>query len=205
MTKKNQLSDDSLKRIETMCHNISTMLQKATDGFNTHKLDRLIDAKKSYKEALALEKQTTEQIIKEIGEADNPDESIKEYVSIPGYLAIIGARINDIITDVQKKIEEGILFSDKAASELNTLFNKSTELLECLKDLVMTNSEILLKYILEEESKHYDLANEYATIHEERLISGLCSPQYAALYLHLLGSIKEILEYSKNIAQKVSN
>ena len=205
MTKKNQLSDDSLNKIETMCHNILTMLQKATDGFNTHKLDRLIDAKKSYKEALALEKQTTEQIIKEISEVDNPDESIKEYVSIPGYLAIIGARVNDITTDIQRKIEEGILFSDKAASELNTLFNKSTELLECLKDLVITNNEVLLKYILEEESKHYNLANEYATIHEERLISGLCSPQYAALYLHLLGSIKEILEYSKNIAQKVSN
>jgi Na+/phosphate symporter len=203
MTKKDTLSQDSLKKIETMCHNISTALQKVTDGFNTHKLDRLEDAKNNYREALALEKQTTEQIINEIGEIDNPGESIKEYVSIPGYLAMIGARIVNISTDTQRKIEEGILFSDKAASELNTLFNKSIELLTCLKDLIITKNEVLLKHVLEEESGHYKLANEYATIHEERLISGLCSPQYSALYLHLLGSIKEILEYSKNIAQRI--
>ena len=203
MTEKSKISQESLKKIETMCDNISTMLQKVTDGFNMHKLERLVDAEKNYKEALSLEKETTEQIIKEISEIDNPHESIKEYVSIPGYLAMIGARIEHISTDTQKKIEEGILFSDKAASELNTLFNKSIELLKCIKDLIITKNEVLLKHVLEEESEHYKLANEYATIHEERLISGLCSPQYSALYLHLLGSVKEILEYSKNIAQRM--
>lgn len=203
MTGKNEISQDSLKKIETMCDNISTMLQKVTDGFNMHKLERLVDAEKNYKEALSFEKETTEQIIKEISEIDNPHESIKEYVSIPGYLVMVGARIKDISTDTQRKIEEGILFSDKAASELNTLFNKSIELLKCIKDLIITKNEVLLKHVLEEESEHYKLANEYATIHEERLISGLCSPQYSALYLHLLGSVKEILEYSKNIAQRM--
>jgi Na+/phosphate symporter len=203
MTVKTRLSQDSINKIAAMCDNISKMLQKVIEGFNSHKPDRLVAAEKKYQEALSFEKETTEQIIQEISRSDVPDESIKEYVSIPGYLAVIGANIKDIITDTQKKIEEGILFSDKAASELNTLFNKSTELLNCLKDLIITKNDVLSKYVLDEQANLYKLANEYATIHEERLISGICSPQYSALYLHFLGSVKEILEYLKNIAQRI--
>ena len=44
---------------------------------------------------------------------------------------------------------------------------------------------------------------EYATLHEERLIEGLCLPVASSLYINMLDSIKNIAWHAKEIATKL--
>jgi Na+/phosphate symporter len=197
------LSRESQNKIETMCDMTTTMIKKVSEGFNKHKKDRLADAENIYEEVLKLERKTTEQLVKEIAEVNGHDERAKRYISIPGTFALIGANIKTIIENADKKIEEDILFSDKAAYELNMLFGKCIELTTCLRDLIATRNDILSGHIINEGTKCYNSANEFGTIHEERLISGVCSHKSSALYLHILSSLKEMLLLYKDIAGRI--
>jgi Na+/phosphate symporter len=197
------LTQESLDKIEAMCDMASTMMKKVSEGFNKHKKDILVEAENIYEQVIRLERKTTEQLVKEITEGTEHDELARRYISIPGTFGMIGGNIKTIIENTRKKIEDEILFSDKAVYELNMLFSKCIELIVCLRDLIVTRNEILSGHIINEEMKCYNMANEFSTIHEERLISGVCSHQSSTLYLHILGSLKEMLLHYKEIALRV--
>jgi Na+/phosphate symporter len=198
-----ELSGESRNKIETMCDLASTMIKKVSEGFNKHEKDRLVEAESIYDEIVSLERKTTEQLVKEITKGTEQIEMAKRYISIPGSFGMIGGNIKIIIENTKKKIEEGVLFSDRAAYELNMLFAKCIELIICLRDLVVTRNEVLSGHIINEQTKCYNMANEFATVHEERLISGVCSHRSSTLYLHILGSLKEILLHYKEIALRI--
>ncbi len=170
-----------------------------------HSKDMLKEAEKLYKTLLKIERSATEQIVKEITEKDGGDESLKRYIAVPGHFAMIGANIKNIIDNTSKKIEEGILFSDRAAQELNLLFSRCNELIICVSDLIETRNDYLSSHIVNEVAKCYAMANEFSTVHEERLISGVCSHRSSVIYLHILNSLKEILCYYKEIAGRIVN
>jgi Na+/phosphate symporter len=197
------LTQESLNKIEAMCDMASTMMKKVSEGFNQHMKDRLVEAENIYEQVVRLERKTTEQLVKEITEGTDNIELARTYISIPGTFGMIGGNVKTIIENTSKKIEEGVLFSDKAVYELNMLFSKCIELIVCLRDLIATRNEILSGHIINEETKCYNMANEFSTIHEERLISGVCSHQSSTLYLHILGSLKEILLHYKEIALRI--
>jgi Na+/phosphate symporter len=47
-------------------------------------------------------------------------------------------------------------------------------------------------------------ASEFATMHEERLIEGLCMPKASPLFLDILDAIKGIAWHAKEIAEKLT-
>jgi Na+/phosphate symporter len=200
-----KLPGESLNKIETMCNMASTMIKKVSEGFNKHKNEKLVEAENIYEEMVALERKTTEELVKQIDEDTDNDEVAKSYISIPGSFVMIGGNVKTITENTRKKIEEGILFSDRAVYELNILFEKCLELIVCLGDLMKTRNQILSGHIITEETKCYNIANEFATVHEERLISGVCSHKSSTIYLHILGSFKEILLLYKDMASKIGH
>jgi Na+/phosphate symporter len=187
------LTQESLDKIEAMCDMASTMMKMVSEGFNQHKKDRLVEAENIYEQVIRLERKTTEQLVKEITDGTNNDELARRYISIPGTFGMIGGNIKTIIENTRKKIED----------EIHMLFSKCIELIVCLRDLIVTRNEILSGHIINEEMKCYNMANEFSTVHEERLISGVCSHQSSTLYLHILGSLKEMLLHYKEIALRV--
>ena len=71
-------------------------------------------------------------------------------------------------------------------------------------DLLLIKNSVLIRYIEEAEA---DLANktlEYSTLHEERMIEGLCLPVASPLYLTMLNAIRNIGREAKNIADKIT-
>ncbi len=200
-----ELSRDALDKIEKMCEMASKMIKDVSESFNMHDREKLAEAEKLYKQLLKLERRTTEQIVKEITSKTESDESLKRYIAVPGHFAMIGANIKNIIDNTAAKIGEGLLFSDRAVHELNLLFEKCNELIICVSDLIETRNAFLSTHIINEAAKCYALANEFSTIHEERLISGVCSHRSSVIYLHILNSLKEILCYYKEIARRIVN
>jgi Na+/phosphate symporter len=130
------------------------------------------------------------------------DHSYKIYISVPQLLLRIGENIEKLSENLGKKIKEDILFSDRAISELAILFQKLEETLKSTSDLLSTKNSVLVQHINECEKDIVQKALEFATLHEERLVEGLCLPVSSSLYLNMLNSIRCIAWDAKEIATK---
>ena len=126
------------------------------------------------------------------------------YLETSQLLFRIGEHIEKLLETVNKKIKEDILFSDRGIKEINLLIKKLSEIMKTTADLFLIKNPVLIRYIKESEA---DLANktlEYSTLHEERLIEGLCLPVASPLYLTMLNSIQNIGRDAKDIADKIA-
>jgi hypothetical protein len=129
---------------------------------------------------------------------DNPD--MKPYAPIPAHLSRIGNAIEKLSECIDKKISENILFSDKAVKETIFLLQRLTEILTPTADIVLARNTFLIMYVEESQVGVGKMAIEYATLHEERLIKGVCLPVASSLYITMLDAIKSIAWNAKEIA-----
>jgi Na+/phosphate symporter len=132
---------------------------------------------------------------------ENPD--LKAYVSVPVHLRRIGECIERLAELIDKKIKNDILFSDRAITEITFLLQRLIDILRPTADIILAKNVILKRYVEESESGVVKRANEYSTLHEERLIEGLCLPIASSLYINMLDAIKDIAWHAKEIATKL--
>lgn len=133
---------------------------------------------------------------------DNPE--LKPYVSVPAQLLRIGEGIEKLAKAIGKKNKDGILFSDRAVTETIFLLQRLSEILKPAIDMILTRNKFLNRYIQESEANIAKDANEYATLHEERLIAGECFPVASSIYVSMLDAIKNVAWHSKEISAKLA-
>ncbi|MBI4590430.1 MAG: hypothetical protein HY725_16495, partial [Candidatus Rokubacteria bacterium] len=178
--------------IHEMCQQTGEMLALAWKGFRTQDPAPLQPAEKLGREIHQREKRLTEFIIKRTaGEVAAPGAD-QELLFVPMHLERIGDNIEFLIRAIRTMIQEGIPFTDRATREVNSLFEKAVELLECVRDVITTKNRVLIRYILEEGERHEKIANEYALFHQQRLIEGVCLPKSSSIYLAILDYLKGI-------------
>jgi hypothetical protein len=129
---------------------------------------------------------------------DNP--YMKPYAPVPAQLSRIGNNIEKLSECIEKKNSENILFSDKAVKETIFLLQRLNEILTPTADIVLARNTFLSMYIEESQAGVGKMATEYATLHEERLIKGVCLPVASSLYINMLDAIKSIAWHAKEIA-----
>ncbi|MBI4823312.1 MAG: hypothetical protein HY805_03665 [Nitrospirae bacterium] len=129
----------------------------------------------------------------------NPDAAF--YVAVAGHLGKIADSIGRVGDAVAQKINEGILFSDKAMDEINFLIEKTKDILSNTSDMILARNRIVAGYIAESETNISNTANDFSTRHEERLIEGTCLPKASSLYIEILSAFKSIAWHAKEIAQ----
>ena len=132
------------------------------------------------------------------------DPDSRGYVSVPGYIERMADFIEDIACCIRTKIIDGILFSDKAIAETTFLLEKLQDVLRNTSDIILSRNAILREYVIESAAEISRSANDFATMHEDRLIEGLCMPVASPLYLHMLDAIKGIAWHGKQIAEKIT-
>ncbi len=133
---------------------------------------------------------------------ENLDLSV--YIPVPGHIEKMAHFIENIILCARTKIREGILFSDRAASEITFLMERLQEVLENISDIILARNAIIRDYVKESVAEIGRSANDFATMHEERLIEGLCMPKASPLFLDILDAIKVIAWHAKEIAEKLT-
>jgi Na+/phosphate symporter len=168
-------------------------------GLIYNNLQSLEEAERLAREVLKKEHAMTEEVIKL--SADFPQAG--RYIPIPGHIERIGNYIENMSRALRVKARENILFSDKAMDEMNFLFEKIKDILGNTADMVLARNLIIAGYIREAESSVERSANKFATLHEERLIEGLCLPKASAIYLELLDAFKAVSWHSKEIVQRL--
>jgi hypothetical protein len=174
-----------------------TMLQTA---FNYHNVKPLGECGAKIEGIVNREIQLTKMISSFV--RDNPD--MKPYIAVPGHLLRIAENVGKLAEIIERKVKGGILFSERAVTEINFLIQRLVDITRPMSDIILARNHYLSQYVQESESNLERLAVEYTTSHEERLIEGLCLPVSSSLYIGMLDAIKGIAWHAKEIAAKLS-
>ncbi len=125
-------------------------------------------------------------------------------VFIPMHLERAGDNLESLTGAIKTMIADGVLFTDRAMREVESLLDMTVELLECVHDAVRTRNRALIRNILMVSRQCEFMANEYALFHEQRLIEGVCQPRASSLYLAMFDYLKGVEWHVRQIAQKLT-
>jgi Na+/phosphate symporter len=187
-----------------MCQKTVEMLELTWEGFRRQDSGPLQPAEQLGREIHRQEKVLTEFAVKSsTGPAGGPGAS-QELLFIPIHLERIGDQIALLIRATQTMLREGIPFTERAMRELNTLYEKGIELLECVRDVIQTKNRVLIRHILQEGERYEAMADAYALSHQQRLIEGVCMPKASSIFVAMLDYLKGIEWHVRQIAQKLA-
>jgi len=144
------------------------------------------------------------ELVQDTAELHSGDAAWKPYVLIPHHILSIAQGIEKLSRLIRKKVDEKILFSDKAVNESTYLLQRLTELLAPTADIVLARNIFLCMYIQESQASVSTMALQYATLHEERLIRGACNDLASPVYIGMLDALKDIAWHSREIAVKLA-
>jgi Na+/phosphate symporter len=172
------------------------LLQKA---FINESLDVLKDCRSKLVTIRSGEPELTKKM-KRFAKADREKEA---YLAIPLHFIRICDSLELLTDTFEKKIRENILFSDRAITEISFVSQTMLDMLKAAADIILVKNQILLRYVIESEASLKDLVIKYSTLHEERLVEGLCLPIATPLYLNILDAVSVISREAKAIAEEI--
>lgn len=121
----------------------------------------------------------------------------------PAHLERIGDAAEGLIRVLRTMEAEGTVFTDRGLGEIDQLFGRAIELVECARDLTLTGNAVLARHLEIESMRFHDLASDFARAHEERLIEGVCMPKASSAYLAMLDHLREITRHARRIGSRV--
>jgi Na+/phosphate symporter len=174
----------------------------ARDGFNRHSRTSMEELKTltqtATQEIIAERKNLQEQMAR-VSAAQQ--QNLLRIFKIFTRLQDIAHNLISLADPIQKKIKDGVLFSDKAVSQTNYLFDTQAGLLRSVRDIVNTNNEFLKRYTETEARNLIQACSNFATEHETRMIEGVCLPQAAPLFLTILDNMRMMGQHEVEIVQ----
>jgi len=195
-----QTVKDLKKEIYLVMHKAQEMLELTEDGFMKNKLSSLDEADDLIGEIHAKEDALTTTLAK-MAATSNEARSI---LSVPAHVEKIATSIKRINENSRSRIKDGLLFSDRAIQETGKLFVKSKDILKKTGEAAVTGSSATFSTILADSDSLERMANNFATAHEERLVSGECSPKSSSTYLCILYAFEDMGAHIKNTIKKLS-
>jgi Na+/phosphate symporter len=122
---------------------------------------------------------------------------------VPAHLERVGDAVEGLLRCLRTMERESTVFTEGGTREMNQLFERSTELLECARDLLVTGNRVLARHVEIESMRFQALASEFARAHERRLLDGVCLPAASSAYLAMLDYLREVTRHARRIAARV--
>jgi Na+/phosphate symporter len=191
---------DLKKEIYMVLHKSLEMLELTEDGFLKNKLSSLDEADDIADEIHAKEDALTTTLAKMAATSTDA----RSILAAPAHVEKIATSIKRINENSRSRIKEGLLFSDRAILETGKLFSKSKDILKKASEATVTGSSTTFSVVLAESDALERMANDFATAHEERLVTGECSPKSSSTYLCILYAFEDMGAHIKNTIRKLS-
>ncbi len=164
------------------------ILENVKKGFFAQKIETIQENRVAFRELLLSRVAFVEQIVG----AKEKTEVERYYITLLPIFQRIALAMENLISKMETKVEMKILFSEKALAEIRELYGIMEIQFRDTKDYITTKNPVLKANIQDAWEKVYRLIDEYAMIHQDRLIAGLCMPKASYLYLDMIDSIKRI-------------
>lgn len=195
-----QTVKDLKKDIYLVLHKTQSMLELTEDGFMRNKMASLDQVEELAREVHTKEDALTTTLAKMAA----ADAEARALLSVPASIEKIATSIKRIGESSRERIKEGLLFSDKAILESGKLFTKAKGILKQASETAITGAAGAGDNVVAEADSLERMANEFATSHEERLVTGECSPKSSSNYLCLLYAFDDMGAHIKNTVKRLS-
>ncbi len=195
-----QTVKDIKKEIYLIMHKAQEMLELTEDGFMKNKVTPLDEADELAKEIHTKEDSLTATLAK----MASTNGEARTILGVPAHIEKIATSIKRINDNSRSRIKEGLLFSDKAILETGKLFTKSKEILKKSGEAAVTGAATTLSAVLADSDMLERMANDFATAHEERLVTGECAPKSSSTYLCILYAFEDMGAHIKNTIKKLA-
>ncbi|MCK9417782.1 MAG: hypothetical protein M0R70_00205 [Nitrospirae bacterium] len=195
-----QTTKDLKKEIYLLMHKTQEMLELAQDGFTKNKLTSLDQADELAKEIHAREDVLTATLAK----IASTNSEARMLLSVPSHIEKIATSIKRITESSRTRIKEGMLFSDKAVNETCKLFSWTRDVLKKSAESAVTGSQAVVETAMADADAMERMANNFATAHEDRLVTGECSPKSSSTYLCILYAFEDMGAHIKNSVKRLS-
>jgi len=196
-----QTVKDIKKEIYLIMHKAQEMLELTEDGFMKNRVTPLDEADDLAKEIHTKEDALTATLAK----MSSTSSEARTILAVPAHIEKIATSIKRINENSRSRIKEGLLFSDKAILETGKLFTKSKDILKKSGEAAVTGAPATLEAVLADSDALERMANDFATAHEERLVTGECAPKSSSTYLCILYAFEDMGAHIKNTIKKLSS
>lgn len=115
----------------------------------------------------------------------------------------VGDHAENIVELAQLHIEEGIILSDTARTELKVMFEATIECFETALRARKNNDVILAQNVLAQEDRVDQMEEELRSSHIERLAKNECSATAGVVFLDVISNLERISDHASNIAMSV--
>jgi len=195
-----QTVKDIKKEIYLIMHKAQEMLELTEDGFTKNKISALDEADEIAKEIHTKEDLLTGTLAK----MASANIEARALLTVPSHIEKIASSIKRITENSRARIKEGQLFSDKAILETGKLFTKTKDLLKKAGEAIVTGAQATVAHSISESDAIERMANDFATAHEERLVTGECSPKSSSTYLCILYAFEDMGTHIKNTIYRLA-
>lgn len=141
-------------------------------------------------------------LVTELVSAPEKDNLEKKFLVLLPSLQRIGMSVQTILARARTKIDSDILFTDKGLSELKHVISGVKDLARDAKDTLATGNPHLRKEMKSEMERLVKTADDFALEHQERLITGLCTPQASYLYVDMMDALRRVARELVHVAEK---
>jgi len=141
-------------------------------------------------------------LVTKLVSAPDKDDLGKKFLTLLPSLQRIGMSVQTLLARAKIKIDSDILFTDKGLSELKHVISGVKDLVRDTKDILATGNPHLRREMKSEMEKLVKAADDFALEHQERLITGLCTPQASYLYLDMMDALKRTARELVHVAEK---
>ncbi len=194
-----QTVKDLKKEIYLIMHKSLEMLELTEDGFTKNKTSSLDQADELAREIQVKEDALTASLAK-MASANSEARSL---LTVPSHIEKIATSIKRIAQNSRDRIKDGMLFSDKAILETGKLFTKTKEVLKRAGEAAVTGSKTTVDNAIAASDAIERMANDFATAHEERLVTGECSPRSSSTYLCILYAFEDMGAHIKDATRRL--
>lgn len=141
--------------------------------------------------------------VEEVMEKKEKNSYEKKYIILVPIFQKVASGLENLSSKMESKLEGKILFSEKAMQELTALYDIMLDQFKNARDFLLTGNTHLRDTVITGKEKMLKLMDEYATVHQQRLVTGVCMPKASYLYLDMTDSFKRITRGLTDFIEKV--
>jgi len=174
-------------------------LENIEKGFMTQDQTMLQRRETQFVEILASNLSFAEKIIME----KQKNEVDRRFLNLLVPLQKIALAMRSLMAKKKMILLRDVILSLKATTEVMDLLTVMKTQFRDTRDLILTKNPTLKENIKSGMEKITEMADKYALMHEERLITGVCMPMASYLYLDIIGCIKRIAQELVSFSERI--
>ncbi|MBI5359162.1 MAG: hypothetical protein HZA48_01105 [Planctomycetes bacterium] len=193
-----------LGQLGTISGKIEDILKTAYVGMMEEDKAKVKDAENQIIALKMSVKMLTSEMLKNHDKFDAVKKEIMAPMSVITQMDRMFESANNFFSAINIKIQDRILFSDLALSEVKEIFGIVCKIIQAMKDALNTKNPVLIDFIAKNSAVIAQKVEKSAEGHEKRLVEGLCQTRSSYVFLDILYAFKAISWHAGEAMKKIT-